>query len=182
MKLSNTSRDWVIALVFAIVVSLIVALVVAVTTPPAQAAPTQTAPARTIAAVRVPESAALYRHDIEQAAGEVWGVQASPARLAAQIHQESSFDPGARSGVGAQGLAQFMPATAKWIAQKFPDRLGDFDPWDPRQAALAAAIYDQWLMQRNPGRTQCDCWSFGLSAYNGGETRLHAEQALAQLQ
>lgn len=138
-----------------------------------------TVAARAATPVRVPDSAALYRHYVEQAASEVWGVEASPARLAAQIHQESSWDPGARSDVGAQGLAQFMPATARWIAQQFPDRLGDFDPWDPRQAALAAAVYDQWLVQRNPGRTACDCWSFGLSAYNGGESRLHAEQALA---
>lgn len=131
------------------------------------------------APVQVPDSAALYRHYVEQAASDVWGVEASPARLAAQIHQESSWQTGARSTVGAQGLAQFMPATAKWIAQQFPDQLGDFDPWDPRQAALAAALYDHWLLVRNDGATQCDCWAFALSAYNGGEARLHAEQIKA---
>jgi soluble lytic murein transglycosylase-like protein len=81
--------------------------------------------------------------------------------------------------VGAEGLAQFMPSTARWVAQKFPDRLGGFDPWDPQQAALAAAIYDAWLAQRNPGVGQCSTWSFALSAYNGGEGNLRREQGLA---
>lgn len=135
--------------------------------------------AEQIAAVRVPDESALYRRDVEQAASEVWGIDASPARLAAQIHQESSWRPGARSGVGAQGLAQFMPQTAHWIAQEFPNQLGDFDPWDPRQAALAAAVYDDWLLKRQAGLTACSNWAFALSAYNGGETRLQAEQAKA---
>ncbi len=132
-----------------------------------------------IDAVRVPDASAMYRRFVEQAASEVWGVDASPARLAAQIHQESSWRPRAHSGVGAEGLAQFMPDTARWIAQQFPDKLGDFDPWNPEQAAYAAALYDDWLLRRNPGASACASWAFALSAYNGGEARLHAEQALA---
>jgi len=65
------------------------------------------------------------------------------------------------------------------MAEAFPDRLGSFDPWDPQQAALAAAVYDAWLAQRNPGAGQCSTWSFALSAYNGGEGNLRREQALA---
>ncbi|WP_158239102.1 lytic transglycosylase domain-containing protein [Uliginosibacterium sp. TH139] len=34
------------------------------------------------------------------------------------VRQESRFQPVARSGVGAQGLMQVMPATGKWIAGK----------------------------------------------------------------
>jgi soluble lytic murein transglycosylase-like protein len=127
----------------------------------------------------VPEASAMYRRWVEQAVAEEWGVEGSPARLAAQIHQESSWNPKARSAVGAEGLAQFMPSTAKWIADEFPETLGAFDPWDPQQAALAAAVYDAWLARRNPGRAECDTWSFALSAYNGGEKQLHKEQALA---
>lgn len=131
------------------------------------------------ARVTVPEVNAMYRRWVEQAVAEEWGVDGSPARLAAQLHQESRWDAAARSPVGAEGLAQFMPSTARWIAQKFPDKLGQFDPSDPQQAALAAAVYDAWLVHRNPGRTPCDSWAFGLSAYNGGEKYLGIEQARA---
>ena len=34
------------------------------------------------------------------------------------VRQESRFTPAARSGVGAQGLMQVMPATGRWIAKK----------------------------------------------------------------
>lgn len=129
--------------------------------------------------VVVPEASAMYRRWVEQAVAEEWGVDGSPARLAAQLHQESSWNPKARSAAGAEGLAQFMPSTARWIAQQFPRRLGDFDPWDPQQAALAAAVYDAWLVKRNQGATACSTWAFALSAYNGGERALRREQALA---
>lgn len=145
----------------------------------AASALTEPAPRSAIAAVRVPDAAFTYRRMIEQAAVDVWGVDASPARLAAQIHQESGYRPRAKSGVGAQGLAQFMPATTRWIAHEFPDQLGHFDPWDPEQAVLAAAVYDQWLLRRATGGTPCADWAFALSAYNGGERALQAEQALA---
>ncbi len=42
------------------------------------------------------------------------------------IRQESRFISYARSGVGASGLMQVMPATAKWIAKRLG--LGDFRP------------------------------------------------------
>jgi|GEM_PF-1486323 len=150
--------------------------VVSINVPAATPAPS---PTKAAPVVRVPEVSAMYRRWVEQAAAEEWGVDGSPARLAAQLHQESSWNPHARSAVGAEGLAQFMPATARWIAQKFPGRLGGFDPWDPQQAALAAAIYDAWLAERNPGAGQCSTWSFALSAYNGGEGNLRREQAMA---
>jgi len=72
------------------------------------------APVHGQARVAIPDASALYRHRVEQVAADVWGVDASPARLAAQLHQESAWRPRAQSpGVGAQGLAQFMPATAR---------------------------------------------------------------------
>lgn len=134
------------------------------------------------ARIHVPEVNTMYRRFVEQAVAEEWGVDGSPARLAAQLHQESSWNAKARSPVGAEGLAQFMPSTGRWIAEAFPDKLGQFDPWDPQQAALAAAVYDAWLVKRNPGTTTCDSWAFGLSAYNGGEKRLHQEMQLAERQ
>jgi len=134
--------------------------------------------------VHIPQRSALYRHRVEQAAARAWGVEASPARLAAQIHQESAWRPDARSHAGALGLAQFMPATARWMSELFQEELGTFDPWNPQQAALAAALYDKWLLDRvrpiGAGElTDCSRWAFTLRAYNGGEKWLLRERALA---
>lgn len=134
--------------------------------------------------VRIPDRAAMYRLWVNAAASEVFGVDAPEARLAAQLHQESAWKTKARSQVGAQGMAQFMPATAKWIAEMFPDQLGRFDPWDPRQAILAAAIYDRYLHDRvqpigTTPLSPCTRWAFALRGYNGGETWLTRERNLA---
>jgi soluble lytic murein transglycosylase len=54
-----------------------------------------------------------------------------PAYVYGLIRQESRFILDARSGVGASGLMQVMPATAKWTARKIglpdfsPEQLGD---------------------------------------------------------
>jgi len=53
--------------------------------------------------------------------------------LAAQIYQESRFDPNAKSWAGAQGLYQIMPKTAK--------SLGITDPKDPTQSINGGAKY-----------------------------------------
>jgi soluble lytic murein transglycosylase len=49
-----------------------------------------------------------------------------PAWVYGLIRQESRFVMDARSHVGASGLMQIMPATAKWIAKKMGER--DFTP------------------------------------------------------
>ena len=54
-----------------------------------------------------------------------------PALLAALLRSESGFDPRAVSPAGAQGMAQFMPATARGM--------GVTNPFDPAQAIPAAA-------------------------------------------
>ena len=135
--------------------------------------------------VRIAPASALYRHRVEQAVARAWGVEGSSARLAAQLHQESGFREGARSPVGAQGMAQFMPATAKWIATVFPADLANFDPWNAQQAILAAALYDRWLLDRvgsysRRELTECSRWAFVFRAYNGGEAALNRERKLAQ--
>ncbi len=117
-------------------------------------------------AVRIPQASVGYRLQIERASAEHFGLDASPARLAAQIHQESGWRPGAQSAY-ALGLAQFTPDTAKWLPSVCPSLFG-FDPWDASQSIRAAACYDRWLYERVQGATPCDRWAFTLSAYNSG--------------
>jgi soluble lytic murein transglycosylase len=56
-----------------------------------------------------------YRAEVTGAAREV-GLD--PAYVYGLIRQESRFIANARSAVGASGLMQVMPATAKWVARK----------------------------------------------------------------
>ncbi|MFT2604076.1 transglycosylase SLT domain-containing protein, partial [Escherichia coli] len=49
-----------------------------------------------------------------------------PAYVYGLIRQESRFIMDARSGVGASGLMQVMPATARWTARKIG--MTDFSP------------------------------------------------------
>lgn len=116
----------------------------------------------------VPDSAAMYRRLVEAAVTDYWPPDGSSAQLAAQLHQESLWRPKAASRAGAIGMAQFMPATARWIATQFPRELGAFDPWDPAQAIRGAALYDRWLYDRVSGFDECERWAFALAAYNGG--------------
>ncbi|CAD7351599.1 transglycosylase SLT domain-containing protein [Xanthomonas arboricola] len=162
------------------VLSSLVSLAALIVISPASAATVQAAKPQ----VRVAPASALYRHRVEQAVARAWGVEGSSARLAAQLHQESGFRADAKSPVGAQGIAQFMPKTARWIATVYPKDLVSFDPWNAQQAILAAALYDRWLLDRVMAygpRPLSDCsrWAFTFRAYNGGETMLNRERSAA---
>ena len=60
-------------------------------------------------------------------------INLDPAYVYGLIRQESRFIMDARSGVGASGLMQVMPATARWTAKKIgltgftPDQISDRD-------------------------------------------------------
>ena len=90
-----------------------------------------------------------------------------PMLLAALIRQESSWNPEARSWVGATGLGQIMPATGKWLAPS----VGMSD-WDSRYLTVPevnlrmAAKYLDDLLNRYDGAQD-----LALAAYNAGPGR-----------
>ncbi|MFI9604189.1 NlpC/P60 family protein [Streptomyces sp. NPDC052043] len=90
----------------------------------------------------------------------------NPALLAAQLYQESGFDPNARSAAEAQGIAQFIPGT--WATHGIDgDGDGKADVWNPNDAIPSAASYDCELasyVKDVPG----DVTHNMLAAYNAG--------------
>ncbi|MEH0545249.1 bifunctional lytic transglycosylase/C40 family peptidase [Streptomyces sp. B21-105] len=90
----------------------------------------------------------------------------NPALLAAQLYQESGFNPNAKSPAKAEGIAQFIPGT--WATHGVDgDGDGDRDVWDPNDAIPSAASYDCALakyVKSVPG----DPTHNMLAAYNAG--------------
>ena len=89
-------------------------------------------------------------------------------RLKAQLFQESQFDPNAVSRAGAQGIAQFMPATWTDVRARmgFPQTAS---PFEPAYAIPAAAWYmDTLRRQWSAPRPDADRWRLTLAAYNTG--------------
>ena len=78
----------------------------------------------------------------------------SPDLFERQIEQESKFDPRALSPAGAQGIAQFMPATARALG---------IDPWNPEQALQGAAHLMASYNKQYHGN-----YAAALAAYNAG--------------
>ena len=89
--------------------------------------------------------------------------------LAAQLYQESGFDPQVVSSAGAQGIAQFMPGT--WAAHgRDENGDGQADPFDPEDAIPAAARYDA-AVAASVAAVPGDRTSLMLAAYNAGPGR-----------
>lgn len=130
---------------------------------------------------QIPPDAARYKRDLIRNARVIWGLDAPISTFAAQIHQESGWHADAQSPVGAQGLAQFMPATAQWLTGLYEDLAPDFDPGSPAWAIRALVRYDKWLYDAVPAAdSHCERMAFVLSSYNGGLGWLKKDVALAK--
>lgn len=112
---------------------------------PLQAAPEPTSSGIDDALCRLIDSAA-QEHDVPA------------AFLTRLIFQESSFRTGVVSPAGAQGVAQFMPGTAR--------ERGLIDPFDPEQAVPKAAHFLAEL------RGRFGNWGLAAAGYNGGPNRV----------
>jgi len=94
-----------------------------------------------------------YQDEIRAAARE-HGVDEAIVR--AIIHAESAFNPNALSRVGAQGLMQLMPGTAR--------RFGVLDAFNAGQNIQGGVQYLAWLLKRFNGNL-----TLAAAGYNAGE-------------
>jgi hypothetical protein len=109
----------------------------------------QAVPVETVITGTVPEA---YVPIITRVAAEE---EVDPLLVAAVMHSESSGDPNAVSPVGAGGLMQLMPATAR--------SLGVTDVRDPEQNIRGGSKYLAQLIRKYDGNLE-----HALAAYNAG--------------
>jgi soluble lytic murein transglycosylase len=91
------------------------------------------------------------------------------ALVAALICQESTFDAGARSSVGAHGLMQIMPATGRLIARTLGVRFRPASLHNPEVSLTFGTAYLRDMIDRYEGRVER-----ALAAYNAGPHRVEA--------
>jgi hypothetical protein len=113
----------------------------------------------------IPQRAAQHRALLTREARAQWGLDAPVATFAAQIHQESAWRHDAVSPVGAQGLAQFMPSTSRWLPEVAPDTGEPKAVFRPAWSIRAMVTYDRWLWRTVPRATDCDRIAMTLPAY-----------------
>jgi soluble lytic murein transglycosylase-like protein len=94
-----------------------------------------------------------FSNEIKAAARD-FGVDEAIVR--AIIHAESAYNPNALSRVGAQGLMQLMPATAR--------RFGVSNAFDAGQNIRGGVKYLAWLLKRFNGNL-----TLAAAGYNAGE-------------
>lgn len=100
----------------------------------------------------------LAYHERQRLAARVGERHGLPGEIfAAMVMTESNFNPAARSHVGAIGLTQLMPATARQLG---------VNPHDPMQNLEGGARYLRAQYDRFGD------WPLALAAYNAGPTRV----------
>ncbi len=111
---------------------------------------------------RIPLFASKHSDFVSDAAEQF---DLDPALIRAVIHAESAFNAKARSKVGAIGLMQLMPATAK--------ELGVSDAYDIKQNILGGSQYLAYLLKRFDNDIDLAC-----AAYNAGPTTVTKYQGI----
>lgn len=127
----------------------------------------------------IPAKAWRYRSLVINTVRSEAGPNAPVALFAAQMAAESNFSLNAVSPVGARGLAQFMPATARDIGRQRPD-IGPARPTNPVWAIRAMVAYDLQNKERLRAASEFDLWALTLMAYNGGLGWVFRDQAKAK--
>lgn len=94
--------------------------------------------------------------------------------IVAQMFQESSFNPKAKSWVGARGLMQVMPDTGKQVGVK--------NLFNPENSVRAGMKYLEWLYRKfeDKGISPENMMWFTLASYNAGLGHVYDAQDLAE--
>jgi soluble lytic murein transglycosylase len=79
------------------------------------------------------------------------------------MRQESAFNPKARSYVGAMGLMQLMPATARVVSTRYAPETAGANPWDPSTNVALGQAYISSLLNEVDGNLVRTA-----AGYNGG--------------
>lgn len=91
--------------------------------------------------------------------------------IAAQIYQESRFDPAALGPNGAQGLMQILPSTARSLKVA--------NPLDPVASIKGGVAYLKWLYDLYDGADETNRLLTALAAYNAGPGHVNDARRLA---
>lgn len=131
----------------------------------------------------LPKNSYQYKAMVIKEARMYWGPNANVALFAAQFHQESMWNNNAKSYVGAKGLGQFMPATAREVHGRYKD-LGALPIYSPLWSVKALFLYDRQLynaikpLRRTKPLHPCTHYAMMLSSYNGGLGWLNRDRRL----
>jgi membrane-bound lytic murein transglycosylase D len=109
----------------------------------------------------------IRAQEYEASISRVLADRGVPAEIGALPHVESSFNPAAYSRVGAAGLWQFMPGTARRYMRV--DGVVDqrLDPYSSTEAAANLMLYNYRLL---------GSWPLAVTAYNHGPGGLKRAQ------
>ena len=111
----------------------------------------------------------MYNYPVIPIPGKINGKQMpSQELLLAIIRQESEFDSRANSHVGAQGLMQIMPSTAKLVARNLKTTYSkSLLKGDPSYNIKLGTYYFNSLLEDYDG-----VFPFAIGAYNAGPNRI----------
>ena len=137
---------------------------------PAAAGPPSPAPAAVEGADYYASATGSPYEQAARSAAQRAGID--PDLFVRQIRQESGFDPGAGSPAGAQGIAQFMPGTARDVATRLLG-VDESTFWgDPNlQLEGAARLMREYLQQYGGDYRKA------LAAYNAGPGNVQTGRA-----